>query len=212
MSEFSLIYQAPLLLTRKQSKLTEETSFRYEKKVETYTYNPETKNYDVKGVVVRAQNNQSQYTLLQFHCHQTAEFQFVERKNQPYALEFHFVFQEATGSGNLLVLAQLFKLSDVSSAIIPNIISGRKITIPQVCATWNLPGSLTDLPGPNEHTIEWVISDQILCVSQEDLDVLKFNSKAARPLQPREGRDIIFVQPRKPSTLPEKSHFDLCGC
>lgn len=204
MSETGRVYPSPIALTNKAIKRTRDSSLLYVGHVQSYTYNPDNKTYVVQDEVP-LENNQLSYLLKEFHFHQPGEH---TQLGQTFPIELHFVF--ADQDGNTLVLAfEALKACD-SSPLFTSIINNKSFTIPCIRTSWNYPGSLTQLPA--DDNIEWIVADQvrdkrqILYISQEDLTALAPRSKSARPVQPRDGRDIIRVcqgwKVTRPSVIP----------
>lgn len=189
----AFVYQSPIALTLKQIKRTTDSSLVYEREVSRYKFDEKTKNYDVRNLV-RLQNNELKYRLLQFHFHKPAEHLLLGKR---YAIELHFVFEDFVG-GDLLVIAFLGKLTQksCSSPLFSRIVQNKSLVIPTLSQYWAYPGSLTT--DNRNFNIEWVVSNQVLEITRQDLDSLRCDSKPAEHVEPREGRDINLVTPSRP--------------
>lgn len=214
MSESGFVYPSPILLTDRQIKRTYDSSLKYDKGIIDYVFNPTDKNFEVKTGTkpTRLLNNENKYRLIQFHIHEPAEF--LTTKEQ-YAMEIHFVFREVIEQQNLLVVAFFFNLDPdcISSPMIRQIIQGQSVTLPTIREYWALSGSLTGPSDPMDHAIEWIVTGKpILQINERDFEFLLAFSKTARAIQPREGRDIIYVTvPSEDCTNKDKSFFGVCN-
>jgi carbonic anhydrase len=136
---------------------------------------------------VKINNNNQEYRLVEFHFHQSGEHTL---NGQRYPLELHFVFLDK--NDNIFVVGYLAELHDkLTSKVIRRILKHRAFEIPQLANYFTYPGSLTTPPFTK--IVTWNVSQKVLVISKEDLKSLKSMSKGSRPLQDREGRNIVYA-------------------
>ncbi len=154
----------------------------------TYIFNPDHLHFEVDASAnITFYHNNQRYILEQFHFHRPEEHTI---NNQAYVLEIHFVFTAAID--RIAVIALLVTLSSCTSDILANIINNQPISVSPVPLYWSYTGSLTTPPFNVE--VVWLVNADTLCITATDLATLAALSKSARPLQKRNGRDIVFAQ------------------
>jgi carbonic anhydrase len=151
-------------------------------------YDSQNKQWNVTSEV-KVINNGCEYKLIQFHLHQPGEHK-VDGKTYP--IEIHFVF-ESTGTQNpsMFVIGYLAKLNLKSSRLFRHLVSNKEFHLPNFKQHYTYAGSLTT--PPFEINVNWNVVANILYITEKDLGQLKSKSKSARPIQSRNGRDIILV-------------------
>lgn len=184
------VYQSPIILSTTAIKKSHDTSLWVSKeKVVGYSFDSKSKNFILDDNLPLAENNNTRYSLQEFHIHEPAEHILNGKR---YPLEIHFVFQDQV-DGNILVLGHLAKFTkSKSSSIFTKILNDEAFVMPPMRSSYNYSGSLTT--GVTNEPIEWIVSTRLLRISFKDLVALAPYSKGARPIQPREGRDIVLVK------------------
>ncbi|WP_395320190.1 carbonic anhydrase family protein [Fructilactobacillus frigidiflavus] len=135
---------------------------------------------------------QRPYQFQQVHFHHPAEHLI---DGQAAAVEVHFVFESSIGQ--VLVLALLFKIGQVSSLVqqlVEQKVAKLELTLPQSSEVYHYLGSLTTpplLPG-----VEWlVVSSDQLTISQEQMNWFTEHFPTnARQVQPLQNRKIEMLK------------------
>lgn len=196
------VYQSPIALstTSKQMFQAESIANPASHPVEKYSYDPRSKEFKVdrgsKSDSVLITNNDLVFQLVEFHFHQPAEHVIDGERGD---IELHFVFksrENKEASYVIAVIGKIDKTKDKSSKIFRRIISGKPFTVPNLVGKeyFSYTGSLT--AEPFDDAIGWNVMRKFLRITKFDLALLAGKSKDARPLQPRDGRDIVLASPK----------------
>ena len=167
-------------------------------------YEPTPSNFEFKcehQVCGRLSYKGKNYSMEQVHFHENSEHHL---DGEVFPMEGHFVFKAADGS--LAVLAVFFRLGRSTNQLeqlldLAKNMSHSPIWLkpffnmdrkPRVCATT---GSLTT--PPCTEGVTWILSKEILSVSQEQLDKFKCMLGGVtnnRPMQPANNREITCFE------------------
>lgn len=190
--------QSPVNITGELGAKMTPVTLSYSGKVTSLINNGHTIQAQVSGdneLVVDG----TRYKLMQFHFHTPSENRI---HGQPFPLEAHFVHQDV--SGNLAVLAVMFKVGEAGDAIavltgnvpengqsrvLPHPVSLNEF-IPQTDAFYRYNGSLTT--PPCSEGVRWLIARQPMSVTEKEIKALQGEmGKNNRPLQPLNARVVI---------------------
>jgi len=189
--ETCTVHQSPLeLSTNKDAQILHaESHLQVSHEDIEYKYDHEKHTWNIRNKIDLS-NNQRDYSLIQFHIHQRGEH-VIDK--QEFPLEIHFVFSsKKSGCTNLTVLGFVTRLtrSGESSTLWKRLLKDKDIQVPDFDTYFSYVGSLTTPPfGIN---VNWLVVQKPLRITTKDLQKLKHFSKVERPLQKRQGRDIIL--------------------
>lgn len=179
------VYQSPIALSKCASIYLSDPKLELICDQIKGVFDPQTRNWNViNDVFVR--NNDSEYRLNEFHFHFPGEHTINGEK---FICELHLVF---TNSTSIFVIGFVIEESNKSSKIIRRIVKNRPFRIPVVESYFTYPGSLTT--PPFNVNVNWNVSSEQLKISKCDLALIAKLSKMERPLQPRNGRNIILAK------------------
>ena len=191
------VFQSPLALSSHFSKSTISFSpsfIKYNRFIKNYKLEKQELEWNHISPSVHLKTNHTHFTLKSFHIHQPGEHSLNHKK---YNLELHFVFASDSNSNDLLVLGFLAKevlFPQESSKIFARLIKNKKFKIPNFLKTsfWRYTGSLTGEENPSTENVNWIVSNKILNITREQLEILFHLSRPSKPLQDRAGREISF--------------------
>lgn len=192
-----LIYQSPIALNNfkkcnKESNLIFQSQSIFDESVvnkciKQYEYNPALKQWDIgRKSQIHIENNGETYKLMQFHFHTPGEHIL---NGKSYSSEIHFVFESKNGL--VFVIGFLIEIAKSTSTLIKNIIANKPFHIVKIDNYWSYSGSLTE--PPFNQTVSWNVSSRILKITYQDFEKLIKEAKGSRPIQKRDGRDIVFA-------------------
>jgi carbonic anhydrase len=182
------VYQSPIALSHKcKTIFTSDPQLKQICSKVFGIFDPETKNWNVSNIV-ETSNNDLHYRLKEFHFHIAGEHTINDKK---YASEIHFVFVNAENT-SILVIGYVIELHKKSSKVIEKIIRDIPFSFPKIRPYYTYPGSLTT--PPFNVNVNWIVVSKPLSITEANLEALLGLAKGERPLQPRNGRDIIYTQ------------------
>lgn len=188
---YSSVYQSPIELSYNlKDILYSELNFNISETDIISKYNSNEKHWSVLNDII-IYNNDNKYKLIQYHFHLPSEHII---NGERYLMELHFVFQsDMNEMKSLFVLSYIIDISEnISSNIFYNMILNQPFKLPNLNCYFAYPGSLTT--PPFNMNINWRMSNEPLYITLELFNSIKDKCKSARPIQKRNGRDIILVQ------------------
>lgn len=195
--EVTLIYQSPIALCCQYIKISQNISV--EGRIKDAKYNPETQRYEVRNPVILTVGS-TRYQLQQYHFHVPGEHQIC---GKIYESELHYIFIELYNDETCISRVSSKDNSNVCNCTAPvegrstvgigRVINGggkiRKLNNLKVL----LPDEFYEYDGTrtivNGDPIRWIIGKKPL---RFDIDQLIPIAQTALPLQPLDGRIILF--------------------
>lgn len=191
-------YQSPINL-KKNDCILKKIFLELEGSNYHSMYDPETKNFNVKNNIILTIDKKI-YQLVEYHFHKPGEHALNGHFS---TAEVHYVFEEITNenrphqgmdvcggkipddAGKLLVIGHLIDILPSQNDNIVKKLEKFPILLPNNFFMYD--GSLTT--PPFNLPIKWIVSDKILC---KDLGDISSIAKHSRPLQPNDGRIILY--------------------
>lgn len=193
--EHSEIHQSPIELAHDiKDILYSKSDLKISKTKIISKYDADKKQWNVINDIYMY-NNDTRYKLIEYHLHIPGEHIIDNKK---YLMEIHFVFRSKIEKecndeiGSIFVLGYLIQQSkNRTSNMCRDIISDRPFKLSKFNKYFTYPGSLTT--PPLNINVNWIISERILHITLESFKLIVNKCKSSRPIQKRNGRDIVFV-------------------
>lgn len=186
-NKMSEIYQSPILLDRLLPDIlySQSNNDFFEDDLEILSQFKEIDNKFIVTNDVYLLRAGLKYKLTEYHFHQPAEH--VINRNR-YSLEMHCVLKT---QNSILVIAYLIKVHHFTSPILKKIIQNQPFRLPALIQYFTYTGSLTT--PPFNINVNWIVSDNILNITEDDFSTIITIAKTARPLQNHHGRNISYI-------------------
>lgn len=189
------IYLSPIALYPKNSFQSKHTLNLPNRKIRyLFDQNNSLPEWKVLNQKYSINNNETIYTLQDFHAHTPSEHSIDDKK---YDIEIHFVFVENDNPINILVIGYLFKISSKSSKMIRRLLANKPIKLPVIIdnnfLTYN--GSLTKINLEDIHplAVNWNVISKIKKITQNDFNIFISKCRGASILRDDNGRNVTNI-------------------
>jgi carbonic anhydrase len=187
------LFQSPINLGfRGVSETTLPSRLRYRNRILKYAYDGTGQEWKVTTPQPRLRVNDTVSNLVSFHLSQPGEHT-LDRRSFPIEVQFMF----ADSKGYITGLAFVARVrSSRASPFFKHLVNGETLRIPPLISYFSYTGSLTGTSvNPSTTNVNWFVSDIPLRITSTLLSTLASQSRAAKSIQERAGRTILFYSP-----------------